>query len=170
VTAIQEPEEENRKDWLTQLQNRSGLRALAETIDASPDRAYGLLVIDLDRLKTFNTEYGHRVGDAALVHFASRLTEALGDSDLFRTGGDEFLAVLANASPDTACACAERVCERVRDRPFLPTGGASMLTTSIGVACAPWHGATMEAVRCVADRALYDSKKNGRDRWTLASY
>lgn len=171
MTALQEPGEENRRDALTQLLNRRVLRALAETIDPSPDPAYGLLAIDIDRLHQFNAEYGHRVGDAALVQFARRLTEAIGDDrNLFRTGGDEFLAVLANANLDAACDFAERVCEWVRDQPCLPEGGASALTTSIGVACAPWHGVTMEAVSRAADMALYVSKRNGGNRWTLATY
>jgi two-component system cell cycle response regulator len=130
-----------------------------------------VLVIDIDHLAEFNMEYGHRVGDVALVEFANRLTEAVGgDGELARTGGDEFLAVLPNATLDTACALAERVCERVRNEPFLPEGGASALTTSIGVACAPWHGATLEAVWSVADVAMYESKRNGHNRWTLATY
>jgi diguanylate cyclase (GGDEF)-like protein len=148
-----------------------GCRALQEAIATSPDRVCGVLVIDIDDFKRFNGKYGHRTGDVALFEFASRLVETVGgDGELFRIGGEVFLALLPNATLEVACAFAERVCVRMRNEAFLPEGGASALTTSIGVACAPWHGATVEAVRSAADMAMYQSKKNGRNRWTLASY
>jgi diguanylate cyclase (GGDEF)-like protein len=148
-----------------------GFRALQEAIATSSDRVCGVLVIDIDGFKGFNCMYGHRTGDVALLEFASRVVETVGgDGEVFRIGGEEFLALLPNATLEVACAFAERVCERVRNEPFLPEGGASALTTSIGVACAPWHGATVEAVRSAADRAMYASKKSGRNRWTLATY
>jgi diguanylate cyclase (GGDEF)-like protein len=149
-----------------------GFRAMEEAIGTSPDRSCGVLVIDIDHLKEFNCTYGHHAGDVAIFEFASRLVEAVGgDGELFRIGGERFLALLPNATLDVACAFAERVCERVRNEPFgLPDGEASAVTTSIGVACAPWHGATAEAVAAAADRAMYESKGNGRNRWTLATY
>jgi diguanylate cyclase (GGDEF)-like protein len=129
------PEEENRKDELTQLLNWRGIRAVAEAI-----YVFGVLVIDIDHFRVFNMDNGHRVGDVALVEFANRLTAAVGGyGEVGRTGGEVFLAVLPNATLDMACIVAERVCERVRNEPFgLPEGRASALTTSIGVACAPW--------------------------------
>ncbi len=166
------PRDANLRDELTQLRARSGVRrAVEEAIGTSQDRTCGVLSIDIDHFLAFNHEYGHRAGDDALVGFAHRLVEAVcGDGELFRIGGEEFLALLPGATLEVACAVAERVCERVRNEPFLPEGGASALTTSIGVACAPWHGATVEAVWTAADTAMYESKKNGRDRWMLATY
>jgi diguanylate cyclase (GGDEF)-like protein len=107
-----------------------------------------------------------------MSHFASRLADAVGgDGELARLGGEVFLVLLPNATPDVACTFAERVCERVRREPFeLQDEGSITITTSTGVACAPWHGATADAVVGAADRAMYESKKNGRNRWTLATY
>ena len=96
-----------------------------------------------------------------------------GNGDLFRVGGDEFVAMLPNATPDAACAVAERVCERVRSEPFefeLPELGTSTMTTSIGVACAPDHGMTADVVVRAADEALYRSKRRGGGHWMLATY
>jgi two-component system cell cycle response regulator len=173
VTPTQKPEEDNRKDALTQLLNREGgFRVLEEAIGASPDRSCGVLILDIDNFQAFNAQYGYRAGDLALVELASWLAEALGsDGELARLGGEEFLALLPDATPDVACAFAERVCERVRNEPFeLPEVGWIRVTTSIGVACAPGHGATAETVVRAADRATYESKRNGSNRWTLATY
>jgi two-component system, cell cycle response regulator len=165
------PEEENARDGLTQLLNRRGVCALAERLDSSWDRVFGVLAIDIDHLIALNMEHGHGFGDVVLVEFANRLTEAVGgDGEVFRIGGDEFLAVLPNSTLDTASAFAERVCARIRTEPFeLPDGRTWALTTSIGVACAPWHGATLDTVLDAADRAMYQSKISGRDQWTLAT-
>jgi diguanylate cyclase (GGDEF)-like protein len=148
-------------------------RALEEAIGTSSDRSCGFLDIDIDNFQVFNNKYGHRVGDAALVEFANRLVEAVGgDGELFRLGGEEFLAVFPNASLDMACTIAERLCERTRNEPFESSdAGASTLTTSIGVACAPGHGATLDAVWGAAERAMHESKRgmaaiDGRSRRT----
>jgi diguanylate cyclase (GGDEF)-like protein len=174
MTPIEEPEDEDRRDKLTQLLNRREWdRALAETIGASPGRPWGVLMIDVDHLLAFNQEYGHRAGDLALVKLASRFAEVIGSNgDLFRVGGDEFVAMLPNATPDVACDFAKCVCEQVSSEPFdfeVPEMGTITLTTSIGVACAPDHGKTADAVVCAADEALYRSKRNGRGQWTLAT-
>jgi two-component system cell cycle response regulator len=154
------------------LSRLEGLRALEKAIGASPDRSCGVLFIDIDHFHVFNNTYGHRAGDVALFEFATRLVEAAaGDAELARIGGQQFLVVLPNAALDAACAVAERICERTRSEPFEPpNGGASTITTSIGVACAPMHGATWDAVLGAADRAMYECKRNGRDQWTLATY
>jgi len=159
------------RDALTQLRTLSDVhRALEEAIGASPTRSVALLYIDIDDFHAFNHEYGHRAGDDVLVEFANRLVEVVGgDSGLFRTGGEEFLAVLPNATVDAACAVAERVCERVRNEPFQLSLGGGGLTTSIGVVCASGQDATWDAVWGAADRALLESKRNGRNRWTLAT-
>jgi diguanylate cyclase (GGDEF)-like protein len=157
---------------LTQLLNREeGVRTLAEAISASPDRSCGVLIIDIDHFLAVNQKYGHGAGDVALRDFASRLAGAVGgDGEVARLGGEEFLAVLPNAGLDVAGALAQRVCERVRNEPFeLAEVGSITITVSIGVACAPDHGVTAEAVAGAAGRAMYESKKSGRNRWTLAT-
>lgn len=172
MTPIQEPEEENTRDTLTHLLNiKGGTRALAEAFDGSADRPCGVLIIDIDRFHAVNTQYGHRAGDVALVEFASRLRGAVGgDGELVRCGGQQFLALLPNATPDMACAFAERVCHRARAEPFdLHEAGSITITTSVGVACSPRNGVTEGTVVQSAHRALYDSKISGRDRWTLAT-
>ena len=77
--------------------------------------------------------------------------------------------MLPNATVDAACAVAKRVYDGVRNEPFALQMGGSWLTTSVGVACASGHDATWDVVWEAADRAMLESKMNGRDP-TVATY
>ncbi|MCI4063186.1 diguanylate cyclase [Micromonospora sp. R77] len=126
---------------------------------ATPGRT-ALLAIDVDGFKTVNDTYGHQAGDRVLVGLARALEGALRQGDeLYRVGGDEFVAVIEVSRPDEAVRIAERLTEAARH-----TGR----TISIGVAL-PQPGESPELTLRRADQALYAVKRQGRDGVHLAA-
>lgn len=161
-------------DELTGLANRRRLTAeLEREVQRSERhaRAFAVLMLDVDRFKTFNDTYGHPAGDAVLKRLAQTLRDsARGVDTVARYGGEEFLVIL----PETNAAGAALVAERIRtstesDR-FTPDGGSAEMnvTVSIGYAVFPEHGRTPETMIEAADHALYRSKEGGRNRLTAA--
>ena len=163
-------------DSLTGLYNRRyampHLNALIDraTVDNS-DLAIALL--DIDSFKAVNDTYGHAVGDEVLKEFAARLRMNLRGMDMTaRIGGEEFLGIM----PDTDLAGAGVVAERLRAtiaaKPFRithPDKDALDITVSIGVSIMSPRHMTSDSMLQVADEALYRSKREGRNRVTLAS-
>lgn len=125
---------------------------------ATPDRT-ALLAIDVDQFKNINDTYGHQAGDQVLVEMARALQSALRHGDeLYRIGGDEFVAVVDVVRPDEATGIGERLVAAAR------TIGR---TISVGVALRR-HGEAPELTLRRADAALYDVKREGRDGIRLA--
>jgi diguanylate cyclase (GGDEF)-like protein len=126
---------------------------------ATPGRT-ALLAIDVDGFKNVNDTYGHQAGDRLLVGLARALEGALRQGDeLYRIGGDEFVAVIEVSRPDEAVRIAERLTEAARR-----TGR----TISVGVAL-PRPGESPELTLRRADQALYTVKRHGRDGVRLAA-
>ena len=155
-------------DGLTGLANRRhGEEVLAVEV-ARAQRfggPVGLALADLDGFKDVNDRHGHPTGDIALREFADVLRETVRDVDLVcRWGGEEFLLVLPGTDTDGAEQLAERVRETLRDRVLVgPDGTPLLLTASYGVASFPDASSPDELI-AQADRALYEAKRNGKDR------
>ena len=122
---------------------------------------FALLYLDLDGFKMVNDTNGHAVGDEVLRQVAARLKTLARDSDLLaRQGGDEFVILLQNVTPEQVMAAAERY-RRSLAQPFMIHGVAVKLRGSFGVARYPDAAATIpELLRC-ADRAMYRAKQAG---------
>jgi diguanylate cyclase (GGDEF)-like protein/PAS domain S-box-containing protein len=175
VTDDQETLEEQRhhaeQDHLTGLRNRrAGYADLRALLDQPADRAVAVLGCDLDGFKRVNDGLGHQAGDELLAHVARRLVAAVRPSDVVcRPGGDEFLIFAPVDRVEDATEMAARCVETV-GRPYLLQTGPVTVTISIGVALTRSGGAdAVSDVLAVADRALYQAKDRGRDRWCLAS-
>ncbi len=154
-------------DELTGLYNRACFNELLGQALESQALPLAVLFIDLDHFKEINDTHGHQVGDAILVEAARRLQEVVRATDIVgRYGGDEFVIVLgAPALP----ALAERVAHRLNQQlntPFDVNGQRYLLSASIGIAHAPAHGRTLQALVAAADEAMYQSKAAGRNRAT----
>jgi diguanylate cyclase (GGDEF)-like protein len=154
--AHQELEVQANTDPLTGLSNRRGL-----SLYLSGDRgarAMGLLVLDIDHLKAINDAYGHDVGDRILVAVAGAASGVLRAGDvLARTGGDEFLAVVADADESVA----RRVAARMADAVSRVTVQGVRTSVSIGFACCGKNG-DIDRVRQQADEAMFEAKHVAR--------
>ena len=158
-------------DPLTGLKNRAYLEtALEDEFHRSVryERPMSVLILDIDRFKEYNDEFGHPAGDVALLEVAAAARSVARNADvLARYGGEEFVMVLAETDADGAHRLAERVRHAVRDL----DGLRRTLTVSIGVAslAAPGTpGDTAHSLLIRADRALYEAKRRGRDRVCVA--
>ena len=122
-----------------------------------------LLLIDIDHLKHINDRYGHPTGNKVLMHVANALREAKRSEDsAARWGGDEFAILLEGADATSARRVAENVVARVKAKPVAFTRGLSV-TVTVG-ACTAWHANPDADLFAAADRALYEGKREGRDR------
>lgn len=134
------------------------------------------LVIDLDRFKSVNDEFGHQAGDLVLAQVADVLRESCRASDtIARWGGDEFLVVSRFTDRRTASVLAERIRIAIEQRAFDPGDGRTIhRSCSIGIASFPFSLAhpealTWEQVIAVADQALYRAKRSGANGWVAVS-
>jgi diguanylate cyclase (GGDEF)-like protein len=128
-------------------------------------RQFSLVMVDIDHFKQVNQACGHAGGDEALRLVASVILSNLRDSDrVFRYGGDEFVALLAQTDAAGARIVAERIRSGVANLRFAPLGERVPLTVTIGGAEA---GDSAPLDR--ADKALFEAKNAGRDRVHLAS-
>ncbi len=157
-------------DDLTGVPMRRAFRETAEQmLDArrTSGRPVSLLVIDIDHFKTVNDMFGHLQGDAALRLVTQQIRANMRPTDyVARYAGDEFVVLLPGTRLEDACIVAERVREAVANATIGMTDGSAELlrvTLSIGAACAPLHGETMEALFGAADNALYAAKRSGRN-------
>ena len=157
-------------DSLTLLYNRS---ALAERLEEEATRSrrhrhpLSVAIIDIDHFKQINDGYGHAAGDEALALFADALRSQFRTTDLLaRLGGEEFVVMMPETTPENATAKLERFVHHIAGNAFtLARRGALInMTVSAGVAGVP--GDTDDPARLleVADARLLEAKRNGRNR------
>jgi diguanylate cyclase (GGDEF)-like protein len=160
-------------DPLTGVFNR---RYMEETLEREVHRSrrsgnpMSILMLDVDGFKQLNDESGHDAGDAVLRELATVLQANLRREDIAcRYGGEEFVLVLPDASLDNATRRAEQLRLTTKQRTVIRDNMAlGPITISIGVAAIPEHGGDAEALLKAADAALYQAKREGRDRVRVA--
>lgn len=162
------------RDGLTGLYNRRCFdERLMEELRRSQRSAtsLGLIIIDLDRFKLVNDQYGHDAGDAVLRAVAQAVSGALRSIDVVcRYGGEEFAVILPSCDLREAAAVAERARKAVSDLPGVPQAGVpGPITLSAGVASFPVPFSTPSGLLKAADSALYDAKRRGRNRVEIAT-
>lgn len=133
--------------------------------------SFGLLLIDLDNFKLVNDNYGHAAGDSYLQRFARQVQGALRDGDILaRYGGDEFVALLPEASLDAVVAVAGRIRQAVENLEVLTADGVRLRgTASIGLAVYPEHAESAKDLLLFADNMMFRAKAAGKDQVAVPS-
>lgn len=160
-------------DQLTGLLNRRGFGEQAGKSFASArrtERPVSVVMTDIDRFKDINDEFGHAIGDLALQHFSAVLKQRRRTEDIVaRMGGEEFAVVLPGTVLADAIAIAESLCEQIESNPMEVDGQPLRMTASFGVATLSVHDTCLTDIVVRADRALYRSKRSGRNRVDIES-
>lgn len=160
------------RDVLTRLLNRKFLPVVLGKellYSRQSGHSFAVLMLDVDYFKPINDTYGHEAGDLVLQQIAGLLSSNVRGGDYtFRLGGEEFLIILVNVSPDKAMQAAEKFRRLIAAELFkLPKGGELQLTISIGVAAYDGHPDYQQLLQR-ADQALYQAKHAGRNCCVLS--
>jgi diguanylate cyclase (GGDEF)-like protein len=162
-----------RTDGLTGLLNhRTFMEKLSEEykrIDREP-RPFSILLMDIDKFKNVNDTYGHPVGDLAIKAVAKVLKDTVRNTDFVaRYGGEEFTVGMVDTSSKGAEQMAERVRKIMEKTVATRIGGRDlMITLSIGVSSFPDDTRNTADLVTMADNALYQAKRSGRNRVCLS--
>ncbi|MEL7186423.1 MAG: GGDEF domain-containing protein [Pseudomonadota bacterium] len=161
------------RDQLTGTYNRRGLGeqgALAYATARRTGAPLAVIMTDIDRFKIINDKFGHAVGDSALCHFAEILNEERRATDvLARVGGEEFALVLPGTELEDAMTIADQLRLRIEARPIDVNGNPLTMTSSFGVAALNDSDTCLSDTIQRSDRALYRSKRAGRNQVDLES-
>ena len=157
------------RDPLTGLLNR---RAFERDLNGALDGAVPstLVILDIRQFKRINDTFGHFAGDAVLREFTRRVSGAMRSYDAIgRYGGEEFLVVLPGCDDLCTASQAERMRVSVSQDPMMIDDQLHPLTASFGAVCfRPEMNVTAEALIRIADDALYQAKRQGRNQTVVS--
>jgi two-component system, cell cycle response regulator len=162
-------------DALTGLNNRRYLDNHLNVLfnrSMARGKPLSVLITDIDRFKQVNDTYGHDAGDEVLKEFANRIRSTVRGADLAcRYGGEEFVIIMPDTSPEVAAAVAERLRASVETSGFTlkSTGEELKVTASFGIASRLSSVLTPDQLMKQADLALYEAKNTGRNRVVAAA-
>ncbi len=165
---LEELQEMAMHDPLTGIANRRFIEInLATRMEELKRYDFGFAVVflDVDHFKQVNDTYGHQVGDRLLKMISTTIANSLRSFDIIgRWGGEEFVVLLVNPRPDALFALADRLRRLVENSELTNENGETIkVTVSVGATDAIQND-TVESLIHRADRLMYESKKNGRNR------
>jgi two-component system cell cycle response regulator len=153
-------------DPLTGLKNRRCLETnLGVLLDSRRGGPLSAMILDLDGFKAINDRHGHDAGDRILKCFAARAKEIIRETDLLcRLGGDEFVIVMPGTGLCGGVEIAERIRAAIASDRFAMAAGGYPIAVTVSAGLAESAGDSSAALLRRADRALYRSKQDGRNR------
>jgi len=162
-----------KTDNLTGIANhRQFFEALEREIARANRRknSFSLVLLDIDNFKSINDTYGHQVGDGVIIDVAQRLTANIRTGDVAsRYGGEEFSLILPDTAEGGALTLTDRICKDVAAAPFVSPKAAFTYTASFGLAVYDGNNPiSKDVLISKADKALYQSKHNGKNRVTVS--
>lgn len=161
------------KDHLTQIANRRYFEDTVEKIlKLKKGERASIILIDVDKFKFINDEYGHEAGDLALVHIARLMRKCTRNGDIpARLGGDEFVIYIRNCGPKALYKVAENLRRTVEETPIYWEGTKINLTLSVGIVnCVIDGNISLSRLLKYADEAMYKSKQKGRNHVSAYSF
>jgi diguanylate cyclase len=164
-------EMETGRDPLTRLFNRRFLPSVMQNIikaSKSTNIKFSILSCDIDQFKKINDQYGHEMGDQALIQFGEVIATIVRATDyVFRMGGDEFLVILAGADSQVSTDIAKKILEKLNTFHFeLSDDISGKLQTSIGLVEYDGHPDYLRMIKS-ADEALYKAKSLGKNMYFI---
>ncbi|MFC1670261.1 diguanylate cyclase [Spirochaetota bacterium] len=157
-------------DPMTGVYNR---RYLDDSIDdffktaKKKNEPLSVVMIDLDYFRQINDNYGHDIGDKAIIEIVGVLKNNTREKDIIaRYGGDEFTILLPETSHNDGRQVAQNICKKVANLDMLKDfdGPVKNLSLSMGMASFPKNAKSLKTLRAKADKALYNAKENGRNQ------
>lgn len=155
-------------DEMTGLYNQ---RHLKQSLNHEVEQAHAqntplsLLILDIDHFKKINDTYGHQMGDFVLKNIAEQIKQTIRTMDIsFRYGGEEFLVLLPNTSPERALIVAERIRQNIENLTLKRDDVTVRVTISIGLSNCPDFALDGHKLIETADMALYEAKRSGRNK------
>ncbi|QSZ41566.1 diguanylate cyclase [Sulfurimonas aquatica] len=168
MNKIKELEQNSNLDSLTKIFNRRALSTFLDDLCLKETNKYDLhlLILDVDDFKQINDTYGHIAGDKILIFIANLLRKTLRDGDkVFRFGGEEFVIILNRIDMKTSVDVTDRILALISSNKFIYKGESLNVTMSIGKTIY-YQDDTPDSILNRADKALYKSKKNGKNQIT----
>ena len=157
-------------DGLTSLYNKEHTPPVIDAFlrTGSPDSLHAFLILDIDKFKDVNDTWGHAVGDVILQRVGAFLKAQFRDEDIIgRIGGDEFVILMKNiGSKDIALKRVEAMLGQIRAVKHAEMDNQS-ITFSVGLAFSPEQGIRFDDLYRNADKALYQTKRGGRNNYTV---
>jgi diguanylate cyclase (GGDEF)-like protein len=166
VHSLRDAQARASTDPLTGLPNRRYFEEYVELLGRGrrAEDALGILMIDVDQFKALNDRHGHAIGDVVLRAIGRTIATTVRDLDVpARFGGEEFVILLRNPSPEVALEVGERIREAIA-RIDLHDIGVGAVTVSVGASVSRADGEAVADLVQRADRALYRAKRQGRNR------
>lgn len=161
-------EEQAKVDLLTHLYNKiTTENEINAVLKASPEQEHILFIIDIDNFKMVNDKFGHHFGDGVLRDISSDINQCFRKNDILgRLGGDEFVVLMKNCEDDMVITeIAKKLCTLLQ-KIYIKDNERVSISASIGIATYPYNGKTYEELYKMADRALYISKRKGKNCFT----
>ena len=160
------------RDGLTGLLNhKTFLNRFAKEIDRSNRFGHhlGLIFFDIDKFKSVNDTYGHLYGDYVLAEVSRIISKNVRSIDIVgRYGGEEFSVLLVNTDINECKPLTEKIVKKIAEKTYLKDGIAVNLTISAGMSGFPLHSDNLQSLIDKADKAMYQTKRNGGNGVTIA--
>lgn len=162
---------EMRLDPLTRLLNKvASEKEITEYLEENTEEAQVMFLIDIDDFKNINDSFGHTVGDTVISDIAQAIRGQFRETDIVgRIGGDEFLVLMKNSSREAAMEKAEQLCSMTQKQ-LIGDDAVVDVTLSVGIAISGEDGRDYETLFDMADRAMYMTKRNGKNHYAFAGH